>query len=64
MNGEEMAGDYKKDNAVMVRMQEMCEESLCPDHFEMWETIKDALFDTRSSLHTKPDRLWRNMDDE
>ena len=45
-----MSGNYQRDNAVMARMQAMCEESLCPDHFEMWETIKAALFETRSSL--------------
>lgn len=45
-----MSGNYEHDATVMDRMQTMCEESLCPDHFEMWETIKAALFETRNSL--------------
>jgi len=45
-----MSGNYFEYNQVMNRMQVMCEESLCPDHYEIWEIIKKALYETRSSL--------------
>jgi len=46
-----MSGNYFEDTQVMNRMQVMCEESLCPEHFEMWETIKAALQGTRVTLN-------------
>jgi pterin-4a-carbinolamine dehydratase len=46
-----MSGNYQQDMAVMNRMQEMCEESLDPEHFEMWEEVKVTLFLNRNSLN-------------
>ena len=30
--------------------QEMCEESLCPETFAMWEKVKSELYDRRKYL--------------
>ena len=35
---------------VVARLQEMAEESLCPDTYEMWETVRGELLKNRSSL--------------
>ena len=43
------------DNAVMTRMQEMAEESLCPEMFEKWENVRDMLYSNRSSLGCQGD---------
>jgi hypothetical protein len=45
-----MSGNCFEDNQVMNRMQVMCAESLCPEHYKIWEIIKKALYETRSSL--------------
>lgn len=49
----EVVYEGNPDLAVISRMQSMCEESLCPDHFGMWETIKAALFYVRNSLNVE-----------
>ena len=43
------------DNAVMVRLQEMAEESLSSQMFERWESVRDSLYASRSCLGCQSD---------
>lgn len=43
-----------KDRQIIHRMQQMCEESLPPDVFEMWQKVSIGLHRSRKSLDT-----WR-----
>jgi len=38
------------DLGAIKRTQEMCEGSLCPESFEMWEKVKDELYERRKYL--------------
>jgi hypothetical protein len=35
---------------IIKKMQQMCEESLSPDTFEMWEAVKKQLLENRKDL--------------
>lgn len=43
-------GNYKEEQQVVDKMQTMCEESLSPDTFEMWEQVKAELEMNRKDL--------------
>jgi len=53
-----MSGNHEADNAVMQRMQEMCEQSLDPEKFEQWEAIRDRLYLNRKSLNQGGDHEY------
>lgn len=48
------------DVAVMDRMQEMAEETLCPETFEKWEVVRDRLYANRTTLE-RPKRMVKKV---